>query len=263
MTVKARNSWRIAGSPLVAFILVGNPAGAQDAAQANNPLANTTALNFQNQVLGDLSGIGENANQFLFRYAQPFDLFGGRWIARFTLPVNTFPTAPDFDHETGLGDLNVFAAYLFDTGNPTVSFGFGPQLTAPSAAQDELGSGKWSLGFANVLFNATSKRVQWGYLLTWQASVAGDEDRADVNLGAFQPFVFYQLGQGYYLRSTGVWTYNFENDAYAVPVGLGLGRVIPTDKATMNLFLEPQYTVARDGDGQPDWGVFAGINFQF
>jgi hypothetical protein len=31
--------------------------------------------------------------------------------------------------ETGLGDLNVFAAYLFDTGNPAISFVFDRKLS--------------------------------------------------------------------------------------------------------------------------------------
>ena len=37
----------------------------------------------------------------------------------------------------------------------------------------------------------------------------------DSNLRAFQPFLFYQLGGGTYLRSAPIWAYNFENDAYA------------------------------------------------
>lgn len=248
-----------------ALLTSAGTASAQDAAaaQANNPLANTTAVSFQNQYTGELTGVGESANQFYLRVAQPFSFLGGRWIARATLPVNTFPTAPDFDHDTGLGDFNVFAAYLFDVGNPAISFGLGPQITAPTATQDELGSGKWSAGLANVLFNATNPKFQWGYLLTWQASFAGEGDRADVNMGAFQPFLFYQLGQGWYLRSTAVSTYDFETDNYAVPVGLGVGKVIKTEHAVVNMFVEPQYTVADDGPGQPKWGIFAGVNFQF
>ncbi|QDL93624.1 hypothetical protein FDP22_07510 [Paroceanicella profunda] len=239
------------------------PAVAQDnAAQANNPLADTTALNFQNQYTGDLTGTDDDANQFYLRYARPFDALGGNWLMRATLPVNSFPDGTG-GTETGLGDFNIFAAYLFDTGNPAVSFGFGPQLTLPTASDDALGSEKWSLGFANVLFNASSPVFQWGYLLTWQASIAGEDDRADVNLGAFQPFGFYQLGAGWYLRSAAVWTYDFETDAYAIPIGLGAGKVIRLENAVMNVFVEPQYTVAHKGVGQPEWGVFGGVNFQF
>jgi hypothetical protein len=255
--------WSTIAGALAATLAAG-PLAAQDnaAAQANNPLANTKALNFQTQYTGELTGTDRDANQFFVRYAQPFQAFGGDWLMRATLPVNTFPQADGSDR-TGLGDFNVFAAYLVDTGNPAVSFGFGPQITMPTATHDELGSEKWSLGFANVLFNASSPKFQWGYLLTWQASVAGDDDRADVNIAAFQPFGFYQLGQGWYLRSAGIWTYDFETDNYAVPIGLGVGKVTRTDRATVNAFVEPQYSIATEGDGQSEWGVFAGVNFQF
>jgi hypothetical protein len=42
------------------------------ASQANNPLANMTALNIQNYYIGDLSDSDEDANQFWVRFAQPF-----------------------------------------------------------------------------------------------------------------------------------------------------------------------------------------------
>ncbi|MXU66007.1 hypothetical protein [Oceanomicrobium pacificus] len=232
------------------------------AANANNPIANTEAVNFQDQYFGNLTGVEQELNQFFFRYAAPFSAFGGDWLARYTFPVVTAPDGTG-GLTTGFGDLNVLAAYLFDTGNPAISFGIGPQVTVPSASEDQTGSGKWSVGLANVLFNATNPRFQWGYLLTWQASIAGDDDRKDVNLGAAQPFLFYQLGQGWYLRSSAIATYDFTNDNYTLPVGLGVGKVIKTDFAVVNLFAEPQYSVATRGDGQPEWGVFAGLNFQF
>jgi hypothetical protein len=231
-------------------------------AQANNPLANSTSLNFQNLYTGNLTGVDESANAVLLRYAQPLQMFGSTVITRSTLPINSFPDGAS-GHTSGIGDFNFFAAYLIDTGNPAVSFGIGPQITAPTATDDALGSGKWSAGFANVLFNASSPVFQYGYLLTWQASFAGDDDRADVNVAAFQPFLFYQLGGGTYLRSTGVMTYDFERDAYTVPIGLGIGQVVQTERGVLNVFIEPQYSVATRGDNQSEWGVFIGFNFQF
>jgi hypothetical protein len=182
---------------------------------------------------------------------------------RASLPINTFPVSPDFDHETGLGDLNVFAAYLIDTGNPALSVGIGPQITAPTASKDALGSEQWSAGFVHTLFNASSPRIQYGYLLSWQASFSGSDDRDEVNLGAFQPFVFYQLGGGTYLRSTAVMAYDFEHSSYSVPIGLGIGQVIPREKMVFNVFVEPQVSVADDGAGWPKWQVFVGLNTQF
>src|SRR5262245_1465017 len=96
------------------------------AAQANNPLANMTAFNLQNYYIGELTDSDEEANQFWFRFATPFSVADTKWLLRASLPINTFPTPPEGDKETGFGDLNVFAAYLFDTGNPAVSFGLGP-----------------------------------------------------------------------------------------------------------------------------------------
>jgi hypothetical protein len=251
----------------VGALMVAAPATAQDAdsdalAQANNPLADAASLSLQTLYTGNLTGIDESANSVLLRGAQPFQMFGSTVITRFTLPINTFPDRT-LDHETGVGDLNLFAAYLIDVGNPAISFGIGPQITAPTAAEDALGSGKWSGGIVNVLFNASSPIFQYGYLLTWQASFAGDDDRADVNVANFQPFLFYQLGGGTYLRSTGVMTYDFERDAYAVPIGLGIGQLIPTQRGVLNIFIEPQYSVATRGDGMSEWGVFAGLNFQW
>ena len=147
---------------IISLILPTGPASAEeeaatkDAAQANNPLANMTAFNLQNYYIGELTESDKDANQFWLRFARPFSVAGTNWLMRASLPVNTFPTPPEGDTKTGLGDFNVFAAYLFDTGNPAVSFGLGPQLTAPTATKDELGSEKWSAGFANVLFNECS-----------------------------------------------------------------------------------------------------------
>jgi hypothetical protein len=233
------------------------------AAQANNPLAKLTAFNIQNYYIGDLTESDDSANQFWFRFAKPFSVSDTHWILRASLPINTFPISPDGDKETGIGDFNVFAAYLMDTGSPSVSFGLGPQITAPIASKDELGSEKWSAGFANVLFNANSHKFQYGYLLTWQASFAGNDDREDVNEASFQPFAIYQLGGGTYLRAAPIWIYNLENGDCSVPLGFGIGQVIKKGKIVYNIFVEPQFSVADDGPGQPAWQVLLGFNLQF
>ena len=108
-----------------------------------------------------------------------------------------------------------------------------------------------------------SPKFQYGYLLSWQASFAGKESSPDVNLGTFQPLLYYQLGGGTYLRSTAVCSYNFENSTYSVPIGLGIGQVFPWQKATLNLFVEPQVSMADMGAGWPKWQIFLGFNTQF
>jgi len=58
-------------------------------------------------------------------------------------------------------------------------------------------------------------------------------------------------------------SYNLLNDTYSVPIGLGIGQVIPTPKAVFNLFIEPQWSMAGEGPGWPEWQVFVGLSTQF
>ena len=233
------------------------------AAQANNPLANMTAFNLQNYYIGGITESDKKANQFWLRYAEPFSVAETNWLLRASLQLNSFPDPGTGHTVTGLGDLNIFASYLFETENPAISFGIGPQLTARTASDETLGSEKWSAGLVNVLFDASSAKFQYGYLLSWQHSFAGDSSRPDVNIAAFQPFLFYQLGGGTYLRTAPIWSYNLENDDYSVPIGLGIGHIIKRGKTVYNLFVEPQYSVADRGAGQAEWQIFFALNLQF
>lgn len=232
---------------------------APSTADANNPLAKFRAFNLHDYYVPTLSDTpDQTANTFWVRYAQPF----GKWLVRASLPVSKVP-AGDGTTTSGLGDFNAFAAYLFDTGNPGISFGVGPQVTAPTASEDRTGTGKWQGGLAAVFFNSTSKAVQWGGLVTWQADFAGDADRSGTNVLAVQPFYFVQLGKGLYVRSSAVAVWDLENDTYNVPVGLGIGQVVPTPGAVFNVFIEPQYSILSRGKGQPELQVFIGFNTQF
>lgn len=232
-------------------------------AQANNPLANMTAFNLHNYYIGEMTDTNEDADQFWFRFAKPFSIADSQWLFRASLPINSFPTPPDNDTVTGIGDLNIFAAYLFNTGNPAISFGIGPQLTMPTASKDEVGSEKWSAGLANVLFDGRSAKFQYGYLLTWQHSFAGNDDRDTVNVGAFQPFYFYQLGKGLYTGGAPIWVKNFDNGNYSIPLGIRLGKVFKRGNTVFNTFAEYQFSVADKGPGQPEQQLFLGFNMQF
>jgi hypothetical protein len=248
---------------LAAAPSVAETAGSSDVAQANNPLANFTAFNLHDYYIGELTSPDKDANQFWARFATPFSLGDTHWLMRASLPIITFPVPPTLNHQTGVGDLNVFAADLIDIGIPSISFGVGPQITVPTATKGELGSEKWSAGLVNTLFNFGSPTFQYGYLLSWQGSFAGSSSRDPVNLATFQPFLFYQLGGGTYLRSTGVMAYDFEHSTYSVPIGFGIGQVIPQGKTIFNVFIEPQVSIADKGAGWPKWQIFIALNTQF
>ena len=231
---------------------------ADAAAQANNPLADLVAFNIQNYFIAELSGTDRNANQAWLRYAQPF----GNWLFRGSLPLSRLPDSPTTS-ESGIGDANAFLAYLFDTGNPAVSLGAGPLVGVPTATDDALGTDQWSAGAAAVYFNAESRVVQYGGLVTYQVKVGGSDRAPDTHLLAVQPFGFVQLGEGNYLRGAPIWAFNLETGDYSVPLGLGYGKVIKLENTVLNVFFEPQFTVLSEGPGQPEFQLFAGLNMQF
>ena len=225
-------------------------------AAANNPLANMTAFNIQNYYYADLYGTEDSANTAWLRFVKPF----GKWLMRASLPVSTVPVSSSSDPVSGLGDLNVFMAYLLSDPSSPAQYGIGPLVAAPTATDEALGVDAWQAGAAAVYFNAESPKVQWGGLLTWQTSISGD---GDTNLSVLQPFLMLQLGKGTYLRSAPIWLFDLENDTYNVPFGVGIGKVLKVDRTVFNMFIEPQWTVLHDGVGQPEFTVFVGLNLQF
>lgn len=234
----------------------------EDVNAANNPLTPKITINLHDYYVPELSGLPGNryANQFLLRGLIPSDMFGAPQLLRFTLPVATAPEFPA-GYSTGLGDLTLMDLFLVP--GKKVSFGLGPLIVLPTATDDVLGSGKWQIGAAGVVVAPQT----WGLLAglaTYQTSFAGPDSREDVSLATFQPIVNFNLKNGFYLRSTATWNFDLESGNYSIPVGLGVGKVFQiNDKVTMNAFVEPQYTVFDHGAGNPEWQVFAGVNFQF
>ena len=236
----------------------GSPSGQNE---ANNPLTPKVTLNLQDYYIpSTIGGPDQDANQFLLRGLVPSDLFGAPQLFRFTLPIATAPTGPD-GTETGLGDLTLMDLFMFP--GREVSFGVGPMLVAPTAGSRVLGTGKWQAGAAGVAV-APQPWGLVGGLLTYQQSFAGDDDRKRVKLLTVQPILFYNLPDGFYLRSSAIWNFDVENDTRYVPVGFGVGKVWQVSRtASLNAYVEPQYTVFHHGVGVPRWQLFAGINLQF
>jgi hypothetical protein len=249
---------------LSALILAAPPAIAQVSeeeakalANANNPLANMVAFNVQNYYYASLHGTDDTANTAWVRYAQPF----GRWLMRASLPISTVPAGDAQDPVSGIGDFNVFLAYMLSDPSSPKQYGVGPLLAGPTATEDALGADVWQAGAAAVYFDASSNIVQWGGLVTYQTDFAGDGD--DTSLAVLQPFLMIQIGKGTYLRSAALWVFDLENSSYNVPLGFGIGKVVKSGNTVFNMFIEPQFTILHDGIGQPELQIFAGLNLQF
>jgi hypothetical protein len=245
---------------LLTNLASGQQPSAPDVNAANNPLTPMITINFQDQAAPLLYGSDDGTNSFLFRGLIPHKLGGFPQLFRFTLPVATVPDGAG-NTATGLGDLNVFDLFPFRAGKMEIAVG--PQLTMPTATETATGTGKWQAGLATILI-APRKWGIAGVLLTWQHSFAGDDKRLTQDNLSFQPLIIYNLPKAWYLRSTATWTFDLARGNFAIPVGLGAGKVwILHSGTTVNLFAEPQVTVGHSGAGQPQFQLFAGLNLQF
>jgi hypothetical protein len=232
---------------------------ASDVAKSNNPLADVNAVTFENYHDPTLYGAsGLNANTLDLRAV----VVSGRQIMRLTVPVQTTPTGQG-QYRSGLGDTAFFDAIRISKDGAKNEWAAGPLFVAPSATNTALGSGKWQAGAALIgIFPMTGGSVV-GILATWQHSFAGNKDRPTTQVSSLQPFATYSIGGGYYVRSSGIMVFDFEKNAYLIPLGVGFGKAFRAGGHIVNAFIEPQWTVYHKGAGLPVWQLYAGIKWQW
>lgn len=268
---RTRSGLRVA--LLVAGGLLGAvPAHAQSesdlAKQTQNPISDLISLPFQNNVdfgLGPDDGTGWTLN---IQPVVPFAV-NEDWnvVTRTILPVRTVPSlAPGLGSEAGLGDLD-FTAWLSpregiafegaDVVAPeeagSIVWGVGAALLMPTATDDLLGTGKWSAGPTAVGLVTKGPWVAGG-LIKHFWSYAGDRDRTGVNLTVIQPFVNYNLSDGWYLVTAPIMTANWKlDDEWLVPIGGGAGKVLKLGGLPINTQLQAFWNAAKPDGPSADW----------
>jgi hypothetical protein len=167
------------------------------------------------------------------------------------------------DGATGLGDIN-YSVYVSPAEPGKVIWGIGPSLMMDTATEDELGSGKWSAGPTAVVL-IQPKPWTIGLLGRQLWDFAGDSDRKNFNQLLLEPFINYNLDNGWYLISDMILTANWEADSsntWTIPLGGGAGKMFAIGNQKMNTKLEAYYNVVKP-DGAPDWSMSWTLQFLF
>ncbi|MHC5026407.1 MAG: neuromedin U [Planctomycetota bacterium] len=227
--------------------------GGDLAAAAQNPIASSISVPFEN-TLRFHSGVDDETSYVLnFQPVIPVKL-NDEWnlINRPIIPIMYVPGFVDgipgiggepagFDDAFGLGDIN-YTAFLSPSNSEGLIWGLGPSLTLPTATDDALGSGKWSAGpsFVGLVIR---KPVLAGVLVRHIWSFAGDSDRRSVNQSMLQPFINYNLEDGWYLMTAPVFTYDWAADSnrWSIPLGGGVGRLMTWGDQPVNMNLQLYY----------------------
>ncbi|MFA5899340.1 MAG: hypothetical protein WC829_09540, partial [Hyphomicrobium sp.] len=162
---------------------------------------------------------------------------------------------------TGLGDMQIynFSLAKLNLGmSKPVTVGIGPLLAVPTRTSRNFGPDSLQGGVAGVI-SAPQSWGMFGVLATYQHTLSGESSE----MTTVQPNVYYNLDQGYYLRSSAIMVFDSSKDMKLIPVGLGLGKVIQLDGGyTLNAYAEAQPSVYAEGTGVPKFQVFTGIQIQ-
>jgi hypothetical protein len=233
------------------------------AAEAQNPIANLISVPFQNNLTPGMGPDEDNTlNVLNIQPVVPFALSKDlTLVTRTILPVLSQPTPTGT--QNGIGDLNP-SFFFVPKGKGPWTLGFGPTLVLPTASATSLGGGKWSAGPAAV---AVYSKGPWvaGALLNNVWSFAGDSDRGAVSAFLMQPFINYNLPNGWYLVTSPIVTANWRaasGNQWILPVGGGVGRVFRVGSQPINASLQAYANVVKP-DNLGDVTIRAQIQFLF
>jgi hypothetical protein len=202
-----------------------------------NPVADLVSLPLQNNLDYDIGPFSRARNTLNIQPVIPHPLTS-EWniVARIIAPIVYQPDVSQVGGGTsGLGDIN--PTFFVAPSHPgQLIWGVGPTFLLPTATQQAVGTGKWSVGPAAVLL---VQPHPWtiGVLAQNVWSFAGEDDRDDVNQFLLQYFVNYNLPEGWYLTSQPILTANWKQpsgEEWVVPFGGGLGKIFKLGPQALN-----------------------------
>ena len=223
--------------------------------QASAPISSIMQIRFQDTYVPEFNGLEGWGNTFTMAVTMPLPKY--RLLPLPQLSLLTMPAAVTLPGEiTGIGDLRFVDIAILHAGQRFV-WGVGPTFVFPTASKRETGQGKWQVGPAAAVAFVPEKWLV-GVLVQNPISFAGDRDRKDANAMVLQPFVTYQFGDGWFVRSQPQLFFNWKTGKQTLPLDLGFGRVFRIGRQDMSCFVEPFWNMTHDGPS-PEYGVTIGL----
>jgi hypothetical protein len=155
--------------------------------------------------------------------------------------VSQEDVAPGSGEDSGLGDIT--ASQFFSPKKPTADgwiWGVGPVWLLPTASEDALGAEKWGLGPTAVVLK---QRHGWTYgaLVNHIWTIAGEDDRSDVNATFLQPFLAFTFHTATTLTVNTESTYDWESEAWSVPINAMVSQMLKIGKLPIQVAVGVRY----------------------
>ena len=195
----------------------------------------------------------------IFRYDQA-SMRERRWLPgrrgvllRFEMPVS-YTHSGDTVQQAGLGDLYAQALSI-PYFSRTFAFFVGTGLKIPTATDQVLGSGKWTLApLAGPIWFLPTRAL---FLVKVQelVSIAGDSARPDVNTLLITPVFIQTVKTRWWILVDSETNTNWERDGRTgLKSGLQLGRIT---SASFSLWVKPEVYWGPNRDGR--WNLKFGL----
>jgi len=228
-----------------------------------NPVASLISVPFQNNFDFNI-GLNDGFKYTLnIQPVIPVSL-NNNWnlISRTILPVVSQSDIINKEStQSGLSD--VIQSLFFSPAEPTASgiiWGAGPVFLLPTATDDFLGTKKWGVGPTVVMLKQAGP---WtiGLLGNHIWSIAGDENRSDINATFFQPFISrtYKGGLSWTIASEN--TQNWKGNSYSGLVGAFIAQIIPISGQLVQFSAGPKFYYGNAT--RPEWGLRLNIVLLF
>lgn len=259
----------VVGCALVAADAIAAQASDEEleelALQLANPVAALISVPFQLNYDQNI-GPADDGDRWTLNILPvvPFEL-SENWnlISRTILPVmsqdEVFPGAGS---QTGIGDVN--QTFFFSPKRPVKGwiYGVGPAFLFPTGSNDLLTLDKWAAGPAGV---ALKQQGHWtfGALAKQLWSFAGDDDRADVNVGFLQPFLSYTTSIGLNLSLQSESVYDWNNSQWNSQFGVYAMKVMNVGGQMMSIGGGIRYWAETPQGGADGLGVRFNVTLLF
>jgi hypothetical protein len=216
--------------------------------QANAPISSIFQIRLQDSYAPAFQGaLHGQGNSFSIAIGMPlpqYRLLPFPQLSLLTIPAAVTLPLP-LGSSTGFGDIRFVDLAILDAGH-SLLFGIGPTFVFPTANELSSGQGKWQIGPAAALA-WVPRNWLFGVLAQNPIAFSGDPKFPDANALFLQPFITYQLGHGWFLRSEPQMIFDWVTNKQQLPLDAGIGRVFKIGPQYVNTFIEPAWNVSSDG----------------
>lgn len=227
-----------------------------------NPVATLISVPFQNNIN---YGIGEyNGSKYVINFQPviPFKLTDNlNLISRFIIPIiDQRDITGNNTNEFGLSDATITA--FFAPKSKKLIYGIGPAFLVPIATDKFLGTEKFGIGPSAIVMHQ-GKGLTIGFIANQIWSVAGNEDRADVNQFYTQIFLSHSYKSGASLGVNAEITQNWTGNTTMISLNPSIGGITKFGNQVVQLSLSPLIPIVGPEELRPDWGLRATLTFVF